>query len=98
MEELNGKAQDIHDNVVYIRGKISRLETSIDGLSNSVQRLSFAIESNNISNERIITRMSESLPIRFVCLICMIICLAFVGGGVLKEVVDSHVLLKLFGG
>jgi len=96
-EPLNGKAQDIHDNVIYIKNRVSGLERSIDGLANNIQRLTFAIESTNAGNERIISRISESLPIRFVVLICMIICLAFIGGGALKEVIDSHLLLKLFG-
>lgn len=100
MEEagMNGKAQDIHDNVVYIKNRVGGLERSIDGLANNIQRLTFAIEASNINNDKIITRMSESLPIKFVCLICMIICVAFIGGGLLKELVDSHILAKLLGG
>ncbi len=95
--ELNGRAKDIHDNVIYLKNRFSTLERSIDGLANNIQRLTFAIEGSNTNNERIITRMSESLPIKFVCLICMIICVAFVGGGLLKELVDQHILTKLLG-
>lgn len=96
--DLNGKTSEIHENVIYLKNRFSSLERSIDGLANNIQHLTIALENNNTSNERVITRMSESLPIKFVCLICMIICVAFIGGGLLKELIDSHILVKLLGG
>lgn len=77
------------DDINLLRESVNKLETTISDLATS-------IEKGNDYNERIIEHIRESIPIRFVVLICFIICLAFVGGGVLKEVVDLHLLAKWF--
>jgi hypothetical protein len=105
--EVNGHGQDIHDNVIYIRGSISKLEAIMTELGHSVDGLAKSIDSSTTSNEKVIRYLMESnektiktvsgsLPIKFVLVICGIICMAFVGGGVLKELADAHVFSQLF--
>lgn len=104
----NGTAQDIHNNVVYIRGSISGLENAITQLKTTLDNLTKSIELSTESterivkhvmdaNERTVTHVKNSIPLKFVIIICGILMVAFVGGGVLKELVDSHMLSKLFG-
>ena len=104
----NGVAQDIHDNVVHIRGSVSKLEFSIEKLASSVEGLATSVNNSTLSTERTIKYVMESndktvahvknsLPLRVVLILCGIIVLAFVGGGVLKELLDSNAILKLFG-
>lgn len=107
--DLNGKTNDIHDNVIHIRGSLSNLETTLSDLARSVHHLADAYQTSAEtteqivkhvmgSNERTIEHVKNALPLRIVAFLCAIICVAFVGGGILKELVDSHVLVKMFGG
>lgn len=106
--EVNGHGQDIHDNVIYIRGSLTQLENTMLALSNNVSALTRAIENSTTSTEKTIRyvieannesakHLKESIPMRMVLIICSIIVISFVGGGVLKELIDSHVLLKWLG-
>lgn len=91
----NGKQQDIHDNVIFIKGSLNNLEKNINRLVESVDKLVEVQETNYKAQERIIVHIQNSIPVKFMILICLIICIAFVGGGVLKELIDSHVISKL---
>lgn len=95
-EQYNGRAQDIHDNIIYIRGSINKLETNIERLANAVDRMCNILETSKTSTELIISHIQNSLPVRFVVLICLIICVAFVGGGFLKEVFELDLLKVWF--
>ena len=96
-EVFNGKTQEIHENVLAVRTKLSTLESSIEKLSRSTDNLASAVTAQSASSDKLFTHMTQAIPAKLVVLICFIICLAFVGGGVMKELVDSHVLIKLFG-
>lgn len=127
MTDLNGHAQEIHENVITIRDKLLLLEEAIDKLANTGERVFYAIKtaSNTVeqkfdalthavetstgaterivkyvmdANEKTVAHVKNALPVRFVLVICGIIVLAFVGGGVLKELIDSHILTKLITG
>lgn len=104
--DANGKYQEIHDNVVHIRGSVSRLDETINRLSNSVDNLattfknSVDLEERTIkyvmdANEKTVNHVKNSLPLRVVLILCSIIVVAFAGGGVLKEVLDADLLTKV---
>jgi predicted nuclease with TOPRIM domain len=104
--ETNGKYQEIHDNVVHIRGSVSRLDQTIDRLSISVDNLSTTFKNSTDLNERTIkyvmdanektvNHVKNSLPLRVVLILCSIIVVAFAGGGILKEVLDADILTKV---
>lgn len=105
--EVNGHGQDIHDNVIYIRGSITQLEATIMKLSNSIDAHTNAVQASTASyektikyvmdsNERNMLHVKNSIPLKFMLIITGVICLAFLGGGILKELIDSHVISKLF--
>lgn len=105
--DINGHGQDIHDNVIYIRGSLSKLENTMLELAHSVEGLTKSIDNSTNSSEKVIRYLMESnektiktvsgsLPIKFVLVICGIIVLAFGSGGILKELIDSNVISKLF--
>lgn len=98
--------QDIHDNVIYIKGAVTKLEENIEKLADSVNSFASVIAAasdsqqrqftiSNESNQKIIAHIQNSLPIKIVVLLCCIICVAFLGGGILKEILDSHVISKI---
>ena len=107
--ETNGHSQDIHDNVVYIRGSISNLEAAIEKLVTSVNQLTHSIESSTAStektiryvmeaNEKTVEHVKGAIPLKVVLVICSIIVVSFISGGALKELIDSHILTKLLTG
>ena len=104
----NGKHQEIHDNIIYIRGSVENLEETLRDLTASIHKLANSYQTSAESTEQIVKYIMESnnrtvehvknsLPLRMVAFLCSIICIAFLGGGLLKEILDSNALLKLLG-
>ena len=90
----NGYIKSMYENVSFMRDKVDSLEASIERLSSSIDNLSAVQKLHVASFNNVLEHVKGSIPMRFVFMICLIICMAFIGGGILKEITDSHILLK----